>query len=206
MATDWRIVGEEFGTCNCDWGCPCQFNANPTQGWCMAVVGFRIDEGHFGDTSLDRVNVVCLFRWPGAIHEGNGTRQIIIDEAAGDDQAEAVEALFTGQHGGAIFEIFSAVCPDTRETARAPVVLESDREARIGRISVPGFAEANAEPIKNPVDGSEHRARIDLPDGFEYKIAEVGNTVKGEATAEEPLTFSFENSYAQFNAFEHAAA
>ena len=25
----WEIKGREFGNCNCDYGCPCQFNALP---------------------------------------------------------------------------------------------------------------------------------------------------------------------------------
>ena len=41
----------------------------------------------------------------------------------------------------------------------------------------PFIGETNIEPIKNPVTGEEHRARIVLPDGFEYKEAEMGNTV-----------------------------
>ena len=32
--TKWRIAGEEVGACNCNWGCPCQFNAPPTLGRC----------------------------------------------------------------------------------------------------------------------------------------------------------------------------
>jgi hypothetical protein len=32
----WRIAGEEFASCNCNWGCPCQFNALPTTGRCEA--------------------------------------------------------------------------------------------------------------------------------------------------------------------------
>ena len=46
---DWEIKAREFGNCNCDYGCPCQFNALPTHGNCEAVVGFDIEEGHFGD-------------------------------------------------------------------------------------------------------------------------------------------------------------
>ena len=47
--------------------------------------------------------------------------------------------------------------------------------------------------------GDEHRVRIDLPDGFEYKQAEIGNTVKARVSAEEPLSFTLENTYAQLN-------
>ena len=33
----WTIKGREFVHCNCAYGCPCQFNALPTQGNCRAV-------------------------------------------------------------------------------------------------------------------------------------------------------------------------
>src|SRR4051794_19823535 len=45
---DWRLSGIELLTCNCDYGCPCQFNALPTQGDCRAAMACRIDKGHFG--------------------------------------------------------------------------------------------------------------------------------------------------------------
>ena len=48
--TPWSIAGEEIASCNCAWGCPCQFNALPTTGRCEAFVAWRIDKGHFGDT------------------------------------------------------------------------------------------------------------------------------------------------------------
>jgi hypothetical protein len=32
--TVWRISGDAVGSCNCAWGCPCQFNAEPTHGRC----------------------------------------------------------------------------------------------------------------------------------------------------------------------------
>ena len=50
---EWEIKAKEFGNCNCAYGCPCQFNALPTNGDCMAVVGIQVDEGHFGQTRLD---------------------------------------------------------------------------------------------------------------------------------------------------------
>ena len=46
--TEWELHGMEFGNCNCAYGCPCQFNALPTHGYCQAIGFFRIDKGHFG--------------------------------------------------------------------------------------------------------------------------------------------------------------
>ena len=52
--TEWEIHGMEFGNCNCDYGCPCQFNALPTHRFCQAIGFFSIDKGHFGE---------CETRW-----------------------------------------------------------------------------------------------------------------------------------------------
>jgi hypothetical protein len=204
--TSWRLVGEEFGGCSCAWGCPCQFNALPTNGFCEGVAVCEIHRGHFGDTRLDGLRFAVLLHFPGAVHEGNGSRQLVVDERATPEQRAALEALHSGLHGGAIFEIFAAVITDVRETLFLPIELESDRERRTGTVSIPGVLEIRAEPIRNPVTGEEHRARIALPEGFEYKEAEVGNSVRLDVSAGEPLAYAHENTYAQFNAFDWSNA
>ena len=193
-------------SCNCAWGCPCQFNALPTRGFCEALATWRIREGHFGDVDLSGVKYSWVVHWPGAIHEGNGTLQLVVDEAASDEQRGALEALMTGEHGGAVFEIFASVCPHQREMITAPIEIESDREQRVASFKIGDIAQTRIEPIKNPVDGSEHRARIDLPQGFEYSIAEMGNTVEATSSAEAPLDLNLENTYAQLNEFDWSPA
>src|SRR3712207_4808737 len=93
---DWSIEGPEYANCNCAWGCPCQFNALPTDGTCRAVAGMRIEQGHFGSTRLDGLAWVGTYGWPGPIHEGNGTQQFFIDERADADQRSVVAAGPTG--------------------------------------------------------------------------------------------------------------
>lgn len=44
---NWQVQGTEFAACNCNWGCPCQFNSLPSQGKCEAVVSMRVEHGHF---------------------------------------------------------------------------------------------------------------------------------------------------------------
>jgi hypothetical protein len=204
--TAWRIAGEEVGHCNCDWGCPCQFNAPPTTGRCEALLAWEVREGHFGDTSLDGVRFARVYSWPGRIDEGNGTRLMIVDESAAPEQRDALEALDSGEHGGGYWEIFAAVCPDRRETITAPIDIEVDRERRVASVRVGDIAEGRTEPIKNPVSGEEHRAQIALPEGFEYKLAEVANTTYARVTADAPLSLELENTYAQLNAFDWSNA
>ena len=83
---------------------------------------------------------------------------------------------------------------------RSPSIL--NREKRHATIRIPDIAEADIEPIKNPSTGEEHRARIALPNGFEYKEAEMGNTVHCRVDAGDKLKFELKNTYAQLNAFD----
>jgi hypothetical protein len=199
--TQWHIAGEEAGSCNCAWGCPCQFNASPTYGRCEVLVGFQIQEGYFGTTRLDGVRFARIFWWPGPLHEANGTRQLIIDEQATPDQRTALIAMESGTQGGPAFEIFAAVCPNAIETVFAPITFHSDREKCRAVLYIPEIGEIRAEPIKNPVTGEEHRARIVLPNGFDYKEAEVGNTVIVRVQSG-PIAFEHTSTYAQLNAFD----
>jgi hypothetical protein len=198
----WRIAGEGVESCNCSWGCPCQFNALPTTGQCEAFLVGRIGHGYFGDTRFDGVVFSRIFWWPGAIHEGNGVRRMIIDEQATKEQREALIALDSGQHGGPYWKIFGAVCPNVVEPIVAPISLNVDREKRRATIRIPDLIESDVEPIKNPATGEEHRARIVLPNGFHYKEAEMGNTVHCRVSAGDKLTFELNNTYAQLNAFD----
>lgn len=200
--TSWHMKGEEVGTCNCIWACPCQFNELPTHGMCEAFIGYDVHEGRFGDVDLAGVKFAQVVSWPGPIHEGNGTRQAFIDESASGEQRDAIQRLIDGEHGGGYLEIFASVLPNRRDTIYAPIEIETDRETRMASMRVVGHGEAKIEPIKNPVTGDEHRVRIDLPNGFEYKQAEIANTVNASVSSEAPLDLSLEGTYGQLNSFD----
>ena len=78
---NWRMKGRYIKNCNCAYGCPCDFNARPTQGPCEGMAGMRIDEGHFGDVKLDGLHWAANYHWPGPLHEGNGTMQAFMFSA-----------------------------------------------------------------------------------------------------------------------------
>lgn len=190
---DWKIEAIDFTTCNCDFSCPCQFNALPTHGDCRAAVGMRIDRGHFGDTPLDGALFVALLAWPGAIHEGRGQAQLILDERTTDAQRQALTALFKGEEtepGATIFNVFSNVIDTYFEPLVSPIEFEADVEARTGHIAVPGIVEGSGEPIRNPVSDEPHRARVTLPEGFEYHEAEYGSSSVKTQEARIPLEWS----------------
>ena len=95
---EWNVHGKSLVNCNCDFGCPCQFMSLPTDNYCEAAIGYQVDTGHYGDVSLDGVRMAAMFQWPGPIHEGNGTMQLIFDEATTTpEQREALQKIMTGE-------------------------------------------------------------------------------------------------------------
>ena len=92
--------------------------------------------------------------------------------------------------------VYSAMAPHKLEPLFRPIEFDVDVEARRGRFRVPGIIETAGEPIRNPVTGGEHRVRIDLPDGFEFRIAEIGSATT-RATAAIALD-DLKDSYGQF--------
>ena len=93
----WNMKGVLVIACNCDYGCPCNFNALPTHGDCKAGVGMQVDEGYHGSTRLDGLRAASVLKWPGSIHEGQGEASIIIDKRATTAQREAMLRILSGQ-------------------------------------------------------------------------------------------------------------
>jgi len=172
----WSIQGEEIANCNCNFGCPCQFGVLPSDGTCEAAVFFRIDKGNYGDVQLGGLLAAGVYKWPGPIHEGAGEMQLIIEDKASAEQRAALEAIMTGKDTvemATMWFIFSAMCPTKHETIISPISVEMNAEDRIGKGTVAGVVEVNAEPIPNIMSGAPHRVGIRLPNGFEFGFAEM---------------------------------
>jgi hypothetical protein len=176
--TEWEIKAREFASCNCSYGCPCQFNALPTHGFCEAAGGFAIERGHFGAVRLDGLRAAGIYHWPGPVHKGNGAMQLVIDERADLAQRNALVGIMSGEEtkeASTMWWVYAAMCTTRHPPIFAPIELEIDVDGRRGHLLVKGVVEVTGRPIKNPVTGADHRARIDLPHGFEYRIAEIAS-------------------------------
>ncbi|TMJ40624.1 MAG: DUF1326 domain-containing protein [Alphaproteobacteria bacterium] len=176
---DWLIRGPEIATCNCAYGCPCQFNALPTQGNCKASVAMRIDKGHFGEVKLDGLHWAGIFAWPGPIHEGHGEAQPIIDQRASPEQRNALLTIMSGQEsmpGATYFQVFSSMIEKFHEPLFKPITFTADVENATGHFKVDGVVDSKAEPIRNPVTGEPHHAKLSLRKGFEFLAAEFGSS------------------------------
>ena len=63
MATSWRVSGQYYETCSCDFVCPClpgQMAVAPTKGSCTFAMAFQIENGNFNTVSLDGLGFIEL--------------------------------------------------------------------------------------------------------------------------------------------------
>jgi hypothetical protein len=202
---DWSIEAASFGNCNCDYGCPCQFELRPTHGNCRGFEVGRIERGHFGEVPLDGLCYALIYAWPGAIFEGNGAMQTIIDERADERQREALRTVL---HGGETEDakthwwVFHSMSSTVHQPMFRPIDFEVDIEERTARVVIPGILQSTGRPIRSPATGDEHRVRIDIPSGIEFEIAEIGSAT---TTATGPIELDLNDSYGQFNVIRHSA-
>ena len=199
MADQWMLRGVEYSNCNCSYGCGCQFNAPSTHGFCEALGTGHIEEGYFNDIRLDGLNYVMLLKWPGEVAQGNGAQQVLIDSRADASQRDALRKILHGEStapGSTHFFVFNSTMSNVLEPLFVPIDLSIDVEARQATVHVPDLVESTGTPITDPFTGGDFRARINLPGGFEYTVAEIGN---GSTKAQAGITLNLSDSYGQFN-------
>jgi len=167
----WQLKGTVLIACNCDYGCPCNFNALPTQGYCEGQWTWHVAEGRFGETTLDDLNFTVAVKWPGAIHEGNGEALILVDERGDDAQREAIAALVGGDAGGP-WGVLAWTWPTVH--GPEPVPYEVEVAGLESRVKAGGAFELELEPIRNPVSGAEVHPSAVLPEGIVFKQGDFG--------------------------------
>lgn len=170
----WNFEADYYTACNCDWGCPCNFNARPTEGRCLGWGVWQIRSGRFGDTVLDGTRFALYYMFPAAVEQGHGTACAYVDSRATDAQRHALERIGTGQAGGGIFALFGAQLVDTWLPTKT-VPIEFDIDDGVGRIRVGDVAAAESELLAYP-DGTTIRPWQELPHGIEYKRGLMTNT------------------------------
>jgi hypothetical protein len=198
-APPWTIRGTALIACNCDYGCPCNFNARPSRGHCEGGWIWHVDSGTVGDVPLDGLNFSVFVKWPGAIHEGNGEGVVLVDERADDRQREAIGTLVGGKAGGP-WGVLSWTWPNLHGTFAVPYDIAVDGiESRV----VAGDAlQFESTLIRNPVTGAEAHPGILLPEGIIVKRAHLGRSKVFRVSRGVAMDHS--GQYAAVGAFEYA--
>lgn len=163
----WQMSGTYVANCSCQLICPCPVDAPPTgpDGQCRGLAVFHIREGSLNDTELSGTTFAFCNLFPSNLTSGNWKFGVIVDEAASDEQAQALERILHGEEGGP-FADFAPLFGEWLGVERAPVTFSNgDRPS-----ATVGDASMSFEPLEGPAGG--HTAVKDAMFGFapEYRV------------------------------------
>ncbi len=128
----WAIKGELILNCNCTVFCPCVVSLGkhaPTEGYCQAWAGVRIDEGHYGDEALSGLNIGLLLEIPGLMARGNWKAAVFIDARASDAAYGALVNIFSGAARGTT-GLFGLLVSEFLGAERADISYETEGDTR----------------------------------------------------------------------------
>ncbi|MEO0990432.1 MAG: DUF1326 domain-containing protein [Pseudomonadota bacterium] len=146
---DWSIKGELILNCNCTVFCPCVVSLGlhpPTEGYCQAWMGVRIDEGAFGDEDLSGLNIGMILDIPGNMSRGNWKVAAYIDERASDAAYDGLVSIFEGSARGTT-GLFRMLVSEFLGAERAPVAFETEGTTR--RLMVGKKIQGEIVPVTN---------------------------------------------------------
>ena len=149
MTDQWELKSDTYDNCNCAMNCGCQFNLPSTHGYCQTAYVGRVVEGHFNATPLAGLRWAGLYRWPGEIAEGNGTRLIVIDERADESQRVALETIVSGEACAPlsnVFSVYGSACSESRATLFLPIHLDANVALRTATVNIPGVLQGSGRP------------------------------------------------------------
>jgi hypothetical protein len=152
---NWHVEGDYFETCNCDFLCPClpsNMAAKPTRGQCIFALVFRIDKGKHTGTELGGLSFAVVGETPGAMHDGNGSVGVIVDERANAAQRDAIVAIASGQAGGPMSALAPLLPKFLGLETRAIRYVENGAKRSV---EIPGLLEQGVEGVPSPVKPGE---------------------------------------------------
>ena len=194
----FRASGDVLIACNCDWGCPCNFNARPSRGFCQGGWIWMIENGRVDDVPLAGLGAAVFAKWPGAIHEGGGRATCYVDARADAPQRVALSRVVRGEFGGP-WGLFSR----TYELATpvfAPFAVDLARHASRARIG--DVVELEFQKMRNPVTKAEVHPEVVLPEGLVIKRG--GLAASSVFRVNDDLGFDHSGQYAAFGRFEYS--
>src|SRR6266542_1108129 len=194
----WNLKGTVVQACNCDFGCPCSFNAPPTYGHCEGGYAWQVDEGRVGDTDLAGLSFAFYAAWPGAVHQGNGEAIFLIDGRANEAQRQAIRTLLSGTVGGP-WAIFSATFSKVHDPQYVP--FEFSPQEHHTTLRAGDTLRLELEPMKNAKTGADVHPGVVLPEGLVFKQASL--TASKVFTVDDGVSYDHSGKYAAFAPFDY---
>jgi hypothetical protein len=195
----WRLNGDVLIACNCDWGCPCNFNARPTHGKCEGGWLWMVEQGEVDGVRVDGRGIALYADWPGAIHEGGGRAVCYIDDRTDDAQRAALTRVLRGEVGGPWGVFINTYDLTGPEPARFDVQLADYGS----RVAIGNTVQLEMQTIRNPVTQAEAHPEMVLPEGLVVKHARLAASKLFRVR--DRVEYDHSGRYAAFGRFEYGS-
>ena len=112
-----------------------------------------MNDGSYGQTSLNGLSTVLVisFPGPGKMGEGNWTAALYVDEKASTEQHAGLSEIFSGKAGGPM-QLMSGLISNFLGIKTAPITFTMDANNR--RLTIPDVLEIDIEALTGR-DGSD---------------------------------------------------
>lgn len=192
---EWHLKGQWFDACKCSVPCPCSFAQPPTSGDCDGVLLWHIDEGTYGDTRLDGLNVAMLGSFVGNVwgEHTDSYGAIFMDAAADEEQLSALQIIFGGQAGGWPVTFGEIAAMEIRGMEVAPINVSIAEDLSAWSVEIPGRASATVEALTGPTTPEGARVQSQNLPGAEVGPGQVA-TWGVSAYSADAFGFTFERS------------
>jgi len=194
----FRVSGDVLIACNCDWGCPCNFNARPSRGFCQGGWIWMIEEGQVDGVNVSGLGAAVFAKWPAAIHEGGGRATCYVDDRASDAQYAALSRVLRGEFGGP----WGLFIKTYALAAAVSVKFDVKLSGHASRASLGDVVELELQTIRNPVTQAEVHPGVVLPEGLVVKRGDLA--ASSVFRVRDDLGFDHSGQYAAFGHFEYA--
>ena len=176
----WRIKARYYEACNCAYGCPCNMNGFPTHGFCEGSLTFQVTEGEKDGIDLAGAKVVGAAKWPGAIHEGNGTLVVFVD--ATEEQKQPLVTMLTAEDPALQWEVLAATMTEIHGPFFESVEIKG--EGTDSLVKVGDRFESQMQSFTDPVSGAKHTPHMVLSDGFIFQDGTIATTTVNRLDAD----------------------
>ncbi|ELY39675.1 hypothetical protein C496_13396 [Natronorubrum tibetense GA33] len=167
---------------------------------CTFAGFWNITDGTYGDVSLDGLGAGMLVWEDGILLEGGWHVVLVIDEAADERQAEALETIFTGQAGG----LFEAAAP-LIETVEDSVVVPISYSTENGNLSFSAGDIVTIETDRSVGFGDSQGTAYPHPFIPPGETANVGKTTEATVDFEDDFSWDVGGNNSYFGEFEMAS-
>jgi len=142
----YHLQGSLLEVCTCKILCPCWVGEDPDFGDCKSAMAWHFDQGTIDGVDVAGLTIGLAVHIPGNVLDGNWRVTMFINDDATDEQAEAIQAVYSGSKGGPVADLVQLV-GEVTSVERVPIVF--DVVEGKGTLKLGEVAYAELEPYRS---------------------------------------------------------